>query len=563
MIVFAPSKMLPQSKSTTKFLPWVLWHDQPFEIHDLWYERRKGPTSKERQAASAFGRKLKPEGRFSALCHAKFEDVIRTWSSSEYPLVSERQLYVIEGREYHAVDADYYVRHPNGFTAYAWWLVPRDSGLMSIVAILQLSIWPKYNTAYGVTVSCRQPSALASSSYYQQSFWYDSGGQWAIDQNVSYESVVAHLSNRMPDPKKMSYTTAYFNEKDSIYMDVPSPETIQQLANQALHSALRYDDQSLVDWSVDERAPMPQSLQNIDLVEGKAESFIEATKEIPLASENMLQNIACAFLGMTAFAFNSEGASKAFNVLTRGSPSGEGVIGGLHAAQTARTSKMRLSVFEEHCSDLIHSPVDPANKAALGTSEKLDYFGDKWLTGRYVFSTGVVDMGNTWEYFYDQALQWIGKRSGDYKCHARIELRDFVFQCTYVAREKALEGFQKFCQQSYRLGTDINMYVLWDFVPFSFVVDWFVPIGNSLNDYTRASKFCPEYWAFRPHYDGNAFCYSIQYKSETFFGTVSVYTRWYERECPPLDTAIILRQESPSNKTCCKRVIDGLALFHL
>jgi hypothetical protein len=272
-------------------------------------------------------------------------------------------------------------------------------------------------------------------------------------------------------------------------------------------------------------------------------------------SDNMLQNLAEALTGLAAFAFGGERASRAFDDLARQDA----------PVNWYRTNARGLTPKQER------ARLRALNKAATQAkwdssvigevSRTADPLGNAWLQGRYEFSTSVMDLGQGWHYFYDKALQAIGKRSSGYKCHG-IDQADILTQCTFHATEKALTGVTRMFEQAYRHGFEPNAYVLWDFVPFSFVVDWFVPVGDSLNAFTRASHFCPEFWQFDPVYDGKAFCYSITYEVETIHGPVQVYTRWYEAGPPEVEAAYFLKPHGANSNTTMMRLIDGIALFH-
>jgi hypothetical protein len=299
---------------------------------------------------------------------------------------------------------------------------------------------------------------------------------------------------------------------------------------------------------------VPFALGQIDIITGRARAFIDATGDIPLLSENSLQNIAAAFSVLKSFAFGAKDAANYFDAVLKAQRPQDWYLRNARG----RTRAQQKAIERAMNKDALRALVTP------DIGEHLDTAGDAWLWGRYAFSTSVSDLGTAWNYFYDLALQNMGTRSGDYKCHGSGKTdRGDVCQCTFIAREKALEGVVKAFEHCYRYGIEPNMYVMWDFVPFSFVVDWFIPIGDSLNAYTRASHFTPEFWEFQPHYDGKQFCYSISYEEDTFLGPVSVYTRWYESSPPEVQSAYFLKQSvKAGNSTLCKRVLDGIALFH-
>lgn len=359
------------------------------------------------------------------------------------------------------------------------------------------------------------------------------------------EAIVAHNSRETgatPNP--------YATEDYEITTDYVKAEY-----QRAVRSALRFDDTQLVDYSVGAQV-VPWAFQNIDVIAGRSGAFVNATKDVPLMSDNALQNLSEAFAGLASFAFSAEAASY-FDRLSRlDSPVNwyKTNARGL----TARAERARRRALNRAARRQRWDPADVISSL----TKMSDPASDAWLKGRYAFSTSVMDLGQGWDYFYDRALQTIGKRSADYKCHGRFDRNDIVFRCNFIVREKALTGVTKFFEHCYRHGFEPNAYVMWDFVPFSFVVDWFFPIGNALEAYTRASHFVPEYWEYQPRYDGNTVMFSATYTTPTAMGPMEVYTRWYEAGPPDVEPVVMMTPGRADEPTVIKRVIDGIALFH-
>jgi hypothetical protein len=97
----------------------------------------------------------------------------------------------------------------------------------------------------------------------------------------------------------------------------------------------------------------------------------------------------------------------------------------------------------------------------------------------------------------------------------------------------------------------VNPYVLWDFVPYSFVVDWFAPIGDVASVISDQRYYTSEYYDFE-------FCgFSIKYEDEV--GTR--YYRWYQAP-PNLDSSYWFDKggKTASTKLKLKRTADVVSL---
>lgn len=279
----------------------------------------------------------------------------------------------------------------------------------------------------------------------------------------------------------------------------------------------------------DPTSTFPRS--NVSLAKGKQAAYLKALDDIPIASANSLQNIAGAWQILSHFAFDASGVSSVLNRLAR-----------TQSPMTATGKKRKI---------MVELPEVPG------------YVTGSWLGGRYVYSTSVMDAEETWNYAYDFLLKEIGTRSKGYKCHGKATTENATFRCSFHISEKSWKPVTAFFERCFRLGLEPNAYVLWDFVPYSFVADWFWPIGDALDAYTKGSHYAPEIYNYDSDFgDGNAICYSVSYKQQTEIGPLEYYCRWYERLPSQVDTSLILLGERPASKTKveCWRFVDALAL---
>lgn len=542
---------------------YIPFHSDILKVDDFWYERRKGPTARELRDHRVWHKPLTtPKGKFSALCHAKFKQDVITWPGCSPDDAIDLMHLVVEVYGTLKYDTELRIDSYGVYRAHTFVRITGPDGTPGLRHIY-LYLQPKFSrVSLRVTdhYNVRKPyTTLAESRHDVRLFGQPElpHTEQILDPAYWTAGTMIAEAEQVAASYEPSYQKNVWTQRPHwFYGQSPSIDYVKAQVSNAYQSALRYKDTELVDWSVDALAynVTPFALGQIDIITGRARAFIDATGDIPLLSENSLQNIAAAYSALKSFAFSARDAAKYFDSVLKAKRPQDWYLTNARGRTRAQQKAIERAMNKASMRALV----------APNIGENLDTAGDAWLKGRYAFSTSVLDLGSAWDYFYDLALQNIGKRSGDYKCHGagKTDRRDEC-QCTFVARERALEGVVKAFERCYRNGIEPNMYVIWDLIPFSFVVDWFIPIGDSLSAYTRASHFTPEYWEFQPHYDGKQFCYSISYEEETFLGPVSVYTRWYESSPPEVEPAYFLKQDAkPGNSTLCKRVLDGVALFH-
>lgn len=262
---------------------------------------------------------------------------------------------------------------------------------------------------------------------------------------------------------------------------------------------------------------------------GMAMAYSDALEDFPIVSKNSLQNIASILQPLSHFVWDYDTTVDAIDELIKS------------------TSSFRVLDTQKFSLDLPDIP---------------EYSKSAWLGGRYVWSTSVSDAQQGYNYLLNELLRMIGTRSDEVKCHGKCEIDDITFQCTFQMRERALDGIAKFLRDGYQLGLEPNAYVLWDFIPFSFVFDWFVPIGDTLNAYTTAHEFCPLYYEYISIYGDYSFCYSASYRTMTAIGPIEVYVRWYERTPPNVESSyFVLENTHASSKIECWRFVDALCLL--
>jgi hypothetical protein len=175
-----------------------------------------------------------------------------------------------------------------------------------------------------------------------------------------------------------------------------------------------------------------------------------------------------------------------------------------------------------------------------------------WMAWRYSISTTSSDT--------KQALQYTARKQiGYWKPQhyngqatipgSRYGVGDATVRVGFDVYQQTDDLLARVQHQLYTYGLEVTPYTLWDFVPFSFVADWFLPVGDRLefNDTKRHIE---------ADYDFNNVCWSLSYDRNTTVNvTTHHYTRWYEAP-PSLDNYIWQPSPGCSSKTALKRFTD-------
>jgi hypothetical protein len=104
-------------------------------------------------------------------------------------------------------------------------------------------------------------------------------------------------------------------------------------------------------------------------------------------------------------------------------------------------------------------------------------------------------------------------------------------------------------------GLSPSFYVIWDMIPYSFIVDWFIPVGDILNSYDKKSMY-------ERTYDFSNLWYSLKYERTVADGSsISAYTRWGASSPPEYNGFYTLENMGdPSKRTIGFRILDAMSL---
>lgn len=184
--------------------------------------------------------------------------------------------------------------------------------------------------------------------------------------------------------------------------------------------------------------------------------------------------------------------------------------------------------------------------------------GQSWFQGRYVWSTSWSDASQAYHYFSTKMQQVMGTEEKMPVLHGSNRDGGVVTRVSFRVKEKVLKGLASLDKALYTYGLYPTAEVLWDFIPYSFVVDWFFPISPALAQFSRNQFYSPQYYEYV-----EGVCCSLKYESETTRHIpTQCYTRWYQPEPPEADLGYTMLSSPHSGlKASAFRFADGCFLL--
>jgi hypothetical protein len=172
-----------------------------------------------------------------------------------------------------------------------------------------------------------------------------------------------------------------------------------------------------------------------------------------------------------------------------------------------------------------------------------------WLAWRYSYNTTKADVME-----YASIINRLQDLAGS--DHIRVgglySRDDLTFRVTteYATDDVIPSDVKGACKQ---FNLELSAYNMWDLIPYSFVVDWFLHIGDLLERYEL-------YDTIRALHPVKSWCsFKSAYKVED--GYQDVYARFGGLSTPDFDAPWYYQHTGISKKTGWFRFADGIALF--
>jgi len=200
--------------------------------------------------------------------------------------------------------------------------------------------------------------------------------------------------------------------------------------------------------------------------------------------------------------------------------------------------------------------VELINGLVHGKVEIPSRWQDAWLAYRYQFMTTKMDIQDAISFF--KRMSNLSSLDASVKSYgsASYQVADTEVRCRCKCdiKPNPKMGFDKLWGNLSRLGLAPDSYVIWDMTPFSFMVDWFVPIGDIL-DVFDTSYLTGSYW------DITNVTYSLQYTRDLDGYPAKFYTRWTTSSPPELQEFYWFDRPGSSQKVKIFRLLDVASLF--
>lgn len=174
-----------------------------------------------------------------------------------------------------------------------------------------------------------------------------------------------------------------------------------------------------------------------------------------------------------------------------------------------------------------------------------------WLGYRYAYNTTKSDI----EEYKEKLLPLFDQRTGRHIVRSGMAVPEGVAHCKVVYSDRALNCAQKLYVMLKRTGLFLDAYSIWDMIPLSFVADWFLPIGDFLEDFSQ--NWVANSAIFDIATITTSWKWSHTIRDSRGGYDISYYSRSVTTEPPEFESY----SEDPSTKTILKRVVDAAALI--
>lgn len=190
---------------------------------------------------------------------------------------------------------------------------------------------------------------------------------------------------------------------------------------------------------------------------------------------------------------------------------------------------------------------------------------DAWLQYRYEYCTGKADI--------DDAIKFVHRRMDlgtldrlvvgrGTSHHTFSDGTNVTCRCQVEVTPKDVSLLKRIWRALDTYGLTPDFYVIWDAIPYSFMVDWFLPISDILGVWDANSMyFSGEFYTFTGL--SYSFKYTRDLEIDDVGNTIKVqcYTRWAGSVPSSLNSFYWLEPPSASEKTTGKRILDAAAIF--
>lgn len=198
---------------------------------------------------------------------------------------------------------------------------------------------------------------------------------------------------------------------------------------------------------------------------------------------------------------------------------------------------------------------------ALVVDHKIDIpksLADAWLSYRYQYTTGKLDAKEAIDFVHrHRSLGSLDKWISCYGAY-RVDFKGSTItcRCGLDIRPKELATLQKIWRGLYTYGLQPNFYVIWDMIPYSFIVDWFLPVGKLAGLLDAESQYSSVNYEIK----NIIFSYSYDVTEEHGLYKAHQYTRFLSPGVVTLNGLYFFEEDPVSTKVVGYRALDALSL---
>jgi hypothetical protein len=183
---------------------------------------------------------------------------------------------------------------------------------------------------------------------------------------------------------------------------------------------------------------------------------------------------------------------------------------------------------------------------------------DAWLAYRYQYGTTKLDINDAIKFVHRHMdLGTLDRQIGAKSTFSfNYKDVDIVCRCSIDSTPKNISQLKRIWRALDTYGLTPDFYVIWDMIPYSFMVDWFLPISDIASVWDAdAMYFSGEYYTLEN------LCYSLKYTRELGQYKVQCYTRWAGVVPSSLNSFYWFDAPSASSQTVGRRILDAASIF--
>lgn len=297
-------------------------------------------------------------------------------------------------------------------------------------------------------------------------------------------------------------------------------------------------------------------------------AFYDACQGIGKANENMLANVVdfvtfiasvCSTLGIASLSEADDIVEHSTKSLTRRAKEKLNT-------KLSKVNNFSSSIIADHLDDDLNYieetqnvVVSSFNGTVYNPVRSAETGADAWLGYRYGYCTTAADYRQYVHYVCHVTDMWWRFFQKNYHAitygtsHREVDGQAVLCRCELAYRPRTFNGLESVCRYVHDAGMEINPYVLWDLIPFSFVVDWKWPLGDVFQVLSDKKFYSETYYDFE--FVGFSTKYNMGDKGTRYY-------RWYQGP-PDLESFYWFDEgdDVPSGKLIMKRALDAVSLI--